>query len=73
MENNSVMFATLSSADVRKMNEKILTYLIVKLCYNGNHTDLVTLCNVVNELIDPTDTPSCVQKIRCGTYVHSYM
>ena len=27
-----------SSADVRKINEKIITYLIVKLCYNDSDT-----------------------------------
>ena len=56
-----------SSADVRKINEKIITYLIVKLCYNGS---VVRLCDVMDELIDSTDTPTFVQKLRCGMYVY---
>ena len=59
-----------SSADVRKINEKIITYLIVKLCYNGSSTSLVRLCDVMDELIDSTDTPTFVQKLRCGMYVY---
>ena len=62
---------TSSSADVRKINEKILTYLIVKLCYNGSDTDSVTLtCDVMDKLINSTDnTPTCVQQIRHGKSV----
>ena len=65
------MIATLSSSDVRKMNEKILTYLIIKLGYNGNSTSLVRLCDVMNKLsIDSTDRLSHVQQARCGRYNH---
>ena len=56
---------TSSSTDVRKINEKIITYLIVKLCYNGSSTSLVRLCDVMDELIDPTSAHSmCIQQIR---------
>ena len=66
----SKMIATSSSSDVRKINEKILTYLTVKLCYNGSGTSLVRPCDVMNEsLINSTDIPTCVQQIRCGTYL----
>ena len=41
-----------SSADVRKINEKIITYLIVKLCYNESDTSLVRLCDVMDESND---------------------
>ena len=61
------MIATLSSIDVRKINEKILTYLIVKLCYNGSDTDsvILTLCDAMDELVDSIDnTSTCVQQIR---------
>ena len=51
-----------SSTDVRK----IITYLIVKLCYNGSDTDLASICDVMEELIDSTNTATCVQQIRCG-------
>ena len=56
----------ISSHDVRKINEKIITYLIVKLCYNGSSTSLVRLCDVMDELIDSTDSNSCLQQFRYG-------
>ena len=59
---------TLSPTDVRMINEKIITYLIIKLCYNGSSTSLVRLCDVMDELIDPTGTPTCVQQIKHGIY-----
>ena len=55
-----------SSADVRKINEKIIIYLIVKLCYSGSDTTLVRLCEVMDELIDSTEIPNCVQQLRYG-------
>ena len=61
---------TSSSTDVRKINEKIITYLIVKLCYNGSDTSLMRLCDVMDELVDSTGTPTCVQQIRHGMYVY---
>ena len=39
-----------SDHDVRKINEKIITYLIVKLCYSGNNTSLTRLYNVMAEM-----------------------
>ena len=63
---------TSSSTDVRKINGKIITYLIVKLCYNGSSTSLVRLCDVMDELIDPTSTHNmCIQQIRSGMYITS--
>ena len=56
----------ISCNDVRKINEKIIIYLIIKFCYSGNDTNLVRLCNVMDELIDPTCTTTCVQQIRHG-------
>jgi len=44
-----------------KINEKILTYLIVKLCYNDSDTSLVR-CSVMDDL-------TSTQQIRYGTYV----
>ena len=60
-----------SSTDVRKINEKIITYLIVKSCYSGGDTSLVRLCDFMDELIDPTGTTTCVQQIRCGMYLYT--
>ena len=54
------------SADVTRINEKIITYLIVKLCYNGSDTDLVRPCDVMKGVIDSSGAPTCVQKVRCG-------
>ena len=69
-EQLSKRIATLSSSGARKINEKILTYLIVKLCYNGNSTSLIRSCDVMDEsFIDSTDTPTCIEQIRCGMYV----
>ena len=63
---------TSSSSDVQKINEKILTYLIVKLCYNGSSISLERLCDVMDEsLINSTDTPCCVQQTR-GMYVYDH-
>ena len=64
---------TSSSTDVRKINEKIITYLIVKLCCSSSDTSLVRFCDVMDELIDPTNTPTCVQQIRNGMYVYGYV
>ena len=65
------MIATSSSSDVRKINVKILTYLIMKLCYNGSSTSLVRSCDIMDEsFINSTGTPTCVEQIRCGMYNH---
>ena len=63
----------ISCTDVRKIDEKIITYLIIKSCYSGSDTSLVRLCDVMDELIDPTGTPTCVQQIRHGMYVSVYI
>ena len=55
-----------SPDDVMKINKKIITYLIIKLCYNSKSTNSVTLCDVMDKLIDSTDTPTCLQQIRFG-------
>ena len=63
----------ISCTDVRKINEKIITYFIIKLCYSGSDTSLVRFCDVMDELIDPTGIPTCVQKIRHGMYISVYV
>ena len=57
----------ISSVDVRKINEKILTCLIVKLCYSSSGNGLVRLCEVMDELSDST---SCVQQFRHGECIY---
>ena len=61
---------TSSSTNVRKINEIIITYLIVKSCYSGitRSTSLVRLCDIMDELIEHTGTSTCVQQIRHGMY-----
>ena len=55
-----------SSPDVRRINERIITYLIVKLCYNDSNNSLVRLCDVMDESVDSTNTNTVIQQIRCG-------
>jgi len=57
-----------SSDDVRKIKEKILTYLVVKLCYSGSSTGLV---DVLNKLIQSTYSTSCVQPLGYGKFLYS--
>ena len=50
-----------SSAD-RKINQTIITYLFVKLCYNGSSTSPgLKKYNVLGRLIGPTDTTTGLQ------------
>ena len=69
-EQLSKLISSSSSADVRKINEKIVTYLIVKLCYNDSDTSLVTLCGVMDESIDSTDIPTGMQQTRYCEYMY---
>ena len=62
---------SLSSSDVRKINEKIITYLIVKLCYNDSDTGLVRLCDVMDGSIDSSYTPTGMQQIRYCEYMYN--
>ena len=52
-----------SSADTRKINEKIITYLIVKLCYSDSSA---SLCTIMDELIDSTDATTNLQQNSYG-------
>lgn len=59
-----------SSANVRKINERIITYLILKLSYNGSSSSsssLARLCVLMNEFTNSTDSSSCIQLVRDGT------
>ena len=60
-----------SSADVRKINEKIITYVVVKLCYNSSDNILVRLCDVMDESIDSANIATGIQQIRCGEYTYT--
>ena len=62
-EQLSKLIASSLSIDVRKLNEKIIAYIIVKSCYNDSSTSLVRLCD---ELIDSTDSSTNVQQNSYG-------
>ena len=68
------LISSSSSVDGRRISSKIITYLIVKLCYNDSSSStLVRLCNVMGELINPKDSAVCLQRIRHGKYVAMYV
>ena len=58
-----------SSCEAILVNEKIVTFLIVKLCYNGSSGSLVGLCDVMDNLVESDQSASCVQQVRCGKLV----
>ena len=63
-EQLSKRIATSFLSDIRKINEKILTHCIIKLCYTGSSTIIVRPRVIINESsINSTDT---------GTYVYVY-
>ncbi|XP_065894262.1 uncharacterized protein [Dysidea avara] len=55
-----------SSCEAQLINEKIVTFLIVKLCYNGSSDSLVGLCDVMDILIVSKQSIGCVQQVRCA-------
>lgn len=54
--------------DISAINEKILTFLVMNLCYESNSGGITRLCDVMEKLIEFSDSTSCVQEIRCGMY-----
>ena len=65
------LISSSSSADARRINLKILTHLIVKLCYNDSDTSLVRLCDVMDGSIDCSYTPTGMQQIRYCEYMYN--
>ena len=57
-----------SSTDIKKINGKIVTYLIVKLCYSGRDNSSVRLCGVMDKLNSSTDSASSIQQVGYGEY-----
>jgi len=55
-----------SSYEAQLVNEKIVTFLIVKLCYNGSSGSLVGLCDLMDNLVESDQSAGCVQQLRCG-------
>ena len=57
-----------SSCEAQLVNEKIVTFLIVKLCYNGSSDSLVGLCDVMDNLVESDQSAGCVQQLRSGKW-----
>ena len=55
-----------SSCEAILVNEKIVTFLIVKLCYNGSSGSLVGLCDVMDNLVESDQSASYVQQVGSG-------
>ena len=53
LKDRKEQLSKLISSSPAKINEKIITYLIVKLCYNDGDTSLVR-CSVMDKSVDPT-------------------
>ena len=67
----SLIPATLTDIDV--INEKILTFLVMNLCYDTNSGGITRLCDVMEQLIEFSESTTCIQEIRCGMYVCMYV
>ena len=68
----SLIPATLTEINV--INEKILTFLVMNLCYDANRAGITRLCDVMEQLIEFSGSTSCIQEIRfgrCGIYKSS--
>ena len=57
-----------SSCEAILVNEKIVTFLTVKICYNGSSGSLAGLCDVMDNLVESDHSASCVQQFICGKY-----
>ena len=72
-EQLSNLITSSSPPIVMNINEIIITFLIIKTCYSGSDNSLVKLCDLMDKLIDPTGTPTCVlQQIRHGMFIYPY-
>ena len=57
-----------SSSGAQLVNEKVVTFLMEKLCYNGSSNSLVGLCDVMDNLVESDQSGGCVQQLRCGKH-----
>ena len=56
-----------SSREPKLVNEKIVTFLLVTLCYNGSSGSLVGLCDMMDTLTESNETTGSLQ-VKCGKY-----
>jgi len=68
LKDGGEQLSKLISSSPAKINEKIITYLIVKLCYNDSDTSSVR-CSVMDKSVDLTDK----QQIGFGEYNCKYI
>ena len=54
------------SCEAQLVNERIVTFLIVKFCYNGSSDSLVGLCDVMDNLIESDQPTDPVQQAISG-------
>jgi len=55
-----------SSCEAQLVKERIVTFLVVKLCFNGNGDSLVGLCDVMDNLTKSGQSATRVQNNRSG-------
>ena len=55
-----------SSCEAQLVNEKIVTFLIVKLCYNGSGGSLDGLSDVMDNLIQSDLSVGCLEGVKNG-------
>jgi len=58
-----------SSCGVQLVNEKIVTFLIVKLCCSGSSGSLDGLCDMMDTLIESDEPVSSAQQVENGMYL----
>ena len=54
------------SCQAIQVNEKIITFLVVKLCYNGSNSSLVRLCDVMDYLIESNESTAADCMLQVG-------
>ena len=71
-EDHQQLDTMVSSSPVQLANEKIVTFLIVKLCYNGSTGSLAEFCDVMDNLVESDELADCVREVLCGKPYHVY-
>jgi len=69
-EDHQQLDTIMSSNPAQLANEKIVTFLIVKLCYNGSSDSLAKFCSVMDNLVESGEMADCVREVLCGKPYH---
>jgi len=67
-EDHQQLDTIVSSSPAQQANEKIVTFLLVKLCYNGSSGSLAKFCDVMDNLVESDELADCVREVLCGKY-----